>query len=433
LTSDIANTPPNGPAQPWPNGARVPTLCRLACRAFEWFLADQSLDPRLPGQIPRAVIGPWWFAILALCGPELERFEQRLKTIVGTGEFGDTDQLAEELQKCVHAWTERVLAEIDNPAGDRALKAAFRDQLLLADVREIARILPIAAPLRAQISLAFSLLAEEGQMEGCRILQLSIDTVTMLKNQYLAFSDVVGAGARYFALALVNRMVQPWQILLVARSLAWRPDEQGSSHPEFDQVALRLVLDQQRAARDIAATAAAEGDFARVAARLYAQTVRYLDDAEGIASGLGAGYLARTEAPWNEIRRSADGRLAAVFDRAFLNRIAAVVLGANAIPDGAPDFEFRIEAATSAARLLALLLDHGGQYGWEGAARDCLETLAQAVEDQTQRLLTSLRERPDGRGDKVVAMLRVTETLFKDGPGARLARSLRMARQSSAA
>jgi len=31
------------------------------------------------------------------------------------------------------------------------------------------------------------------------------------------------------------------------------------------------------------------------------------------------------------------------------------------------------------------------------------------------------------------AMLRVTEIVFKDGPGALLARSMRMARQSSAA
>jgi len=433
LSSDLANPNATGPAAPpRPNGPRVPTLCRLACMGFEWFLADRSLDPRLPGQIPRSVITPWWSAIVALCGPELERYEQRLKTIIGTGEFGEADQLAEELQKSVLKWTERVLAELDRPDGDRALKDAFKDKLAIEDVREIARILPIAVPLKAQVTLAFSLLAEEGQMEGRRILELSSDTIALLKNQYLAFGDIAGPEARYFALALLNRMVRPWQMLLVGRALAWRPDEPGSRYPEFDTVALRLVLDQQRAARDIAALAA-NGDLAPIAGNLCILTARYLADADGIANGLGAGFLARDEATWNEIQRAANGRLAAVFDRACLNRLAAVVLGANAIVDGAADAETRTEAATAAARLLSLLLERGVQYGWADAARDCIATLAQAIEDQTQRILVGLRERPAAGGAKVVAMLRVTETLFKDGPGAQLARSLRMARQSSAA
>lgn len=433
LPSDLATEINPAPATPRPNGPRVPTLCRLACQGFERFFADRAEDPRLPGQIPRAVIAPWWNAVTALCGPDMEKYELRLKTILGTGEFGDADQLAIELQKAALKWTERVLAELDMPEGDRALKALFKDPLVVADVREIARILTICVPLKAQISLAFSLLAEVGQMEGRRILELSADTVVLLKNQYVAFADIAGSEARYFALALVNRMVRPWQILLVGRALAWRPDEPGSLYPEFDGVASRLVLEAQRAARDIASLAAKGGDLAPAVTRLCDMTMRYLDEAAGIAGSFGPAFAARPESPWNAALRAANGRLATVFDRAVLSRIAAVVLGANTIADSDPNAESAIEAATAAARLLSLLLERGGEYGFAGAAQDCLATLAQAIEDQTARLIAELHKHPAAHGGNVVAMLRVTETLFKNGPGAQLARNLRMARQSTAA
>ena len=214
---------PAAAAAPRPNGPRVPTLCRLICQAFEAFLSDRADDPRMPGLIPRAMIGPWWDAIMAFCGDELARFELRLNTIIGTGEFEEADQLAQELQKAAIGWNLSVLAAIDQPSTHPTIAALAADPLLVIDMREVARILPIAALLKSQLSLTFSLLAEDGQMEGRRIYDLSNETVTLLRQQYAQFAERVGADAAYFALALVNRMVRPWQILLVARALSWRP------------------------------------------------------------------------------------------------------------------------------------------------------------------------------------------------------------------
>src|SRR5579862_609884 len=148
-----AAAPPARKAYP----PRVPTLCRLTCQGFEAFFSDRRDDSRMPGLIPRAIIAPWWNGVTSLCAPEMEKYERRLKTIIGTGEFNDADQLAVELQKAAIGWTNRLLAELDRPDGDQAIKQMFGDKLLIGDVHEIARILPLSAPLKSQINVTFSM------------------------------------------------------------------------------------------------------------------------------------------------------------------------------------------------------------------------------------------------------------------------------------
>lgn len=404
---------------------RVPTLCRLTCQGFEMFFSDRADDPRMPGLIPRAIIAPWWNGVTALCGAEMEKYERRLKTLIGTGEFNEADQLAIELQKHAIGWTSLLLAELDRAECSQSLKQEFENPLLIADVREIARILPLSAALKSQLNLACSLLAEADQMEGLRILDLSPDTVAMLKGQYLSFAESCGPEARYLALALMNRMARPWQILMLARSLAWRPNDPASPHAEFDAVASRLVLELQRLGHAMTELAKS-ADLARDMTRLQAMAAQYLDLAQGVAGMLSL----RADSPWEAAIKDSHRRLAAAFDRPFLARIAAIVFAADASAGEATD-----ESATAGARFLALLLEQGGRFGLDGAARDAASDLAQRIGLAAQDLIASLRTAPNySLGNaQLQALLNVTEIIFKDGPGAQLARSLRMARQSSAA
>ena len=404
---------------------RVPTLCRLTCQGFEMFFSDRRDDPRMPGLIPRAIIAPWWNGVSALCGAEMEKYERRLKTIIGTGEFNDADQLAVELQKAGIGWTNRLLEELDRPGGDIALKQTFENPILIADVREIARILPLSAALKSQINIAFALLAEAEQTEGLRILDLSSDTVGMLKGQYLAFADSNGPDARYLALALLNRMVRPWQILLLARALSWRPNERGSPYPEFDTVAYRLVLELQRMASDLVGLAKS-AELAPAIGRIQALAAQYLDAAEGIAGVL----MLRADSPWAEMLQDAHWRLAAAFDRPFLERVSTIVFDPERRPDPAS-----AEASIAGAQFLALLLEHGERFGLAAAARDATSDLAGRIGDASQNLIEAMRASPDYSlfDGHLQALLRITEIIFKDGPGAQLARTMRMARQSSAA
>ena len=404
---------------------RVPTLCRLTCQGFEMFFSDRADDPRMPGLIPRAIIAPWWNGVTALCGAEMEKYERRLKTLIGTGEFSEADQLAIELQKQAIGWTNRLLEELDRAEGDKSLKQAFENPLLIADVREIARILPLSAALKSQLAICYALLDEADQMEGQRILDLSPDTVAMLKGQYLSFAEKCGPEARYLALALMNRLARPWQILMLARTLAWRPNDSGSPYAEFDAIASRLVLELQRLAHamiDLSKSADLAGDMDQ----LQALTARYLDIAVGVAGIMSL----RADSPWAEAIADSHRRLAAAFDRPFLDRVAAVVLDAERLAD--PE---SVETATAGARFLAQLLEPGGRFGLDNAARDATSDLARRIGNSSQSLIEAMRSASNYSlfNAQLQVLLTVTEIIFKDGPGAQLARSLRMARQSSAA
>jgi hypothetical protein len=408
---------------------RVPTLCRLVCQGFEMFFSDRADAPRMPGLIPRAIVGPWWNGVTALCAPEMEKYERRLKTIIGTGEFSEADQLAVELQKRAIDWTNRLLEELDRAECSIGLRQAFENPLLFADLREIARILPLSATLKSHLNLACSLLDEADQTEGLRILDLSPDTVAMLKSQYLSFAESSGNDARYFALALLNRMARPWQILMLGRALAWRPGDAGTRHSEFDAVAQRLVMELQRLGGAIAGLAQGAGtaqDLARDMARLHTLTSRYLDEAEGME-----GILAMaSQSPWAKAMRETHRNLEASFDRAFLDRVSKVIFDAERRPS--PD---AAEAAQAGAGFLALLLEHGSRFGLSAHAGDAAHDLEHRIGEASRNLIDAMRASPDHSpfDAHLQAMLRVTEIVFKDGPGAQLARNMRMARQSSAA
>lgn len=410
-------------AAPRPNGPRVPTLCRLVCQAFEAFLTDRVDDPRLPGLIPRAMIGPWWNAITALCADELVRFERRLKTIIGTGDFEEADQLAVELQRAAIGWNLNVLAAIEHSPSHPAIAAAAADPLLVADIREVARILPIGVPLQSQLALTFSLLAEDGQMEGRRIFDLSNDSIAMLRQQYQTFAEVIGADAGYFALALVNRMTRPWQILLVARALAWRPRDPSSRYAEFDAVTRRLTLELRRIAGEIAELTRANDVAANMPA-IKAMAARYFDGVDGLVGTFGPALTGGGDSAWNALSE-ARTVLAAAFDMTFNDRIAALVMRAD---DG------DTELAIPAAEVLAIIIECGPRYGFVNEARECRDRLAQAIEAKVGTIISALQTASAAVTQaRIYAMLRVIEILFKDTPGAQLARNLRMARQVSAA
>jgi len=420
--SESANATPAAAAAR-PSGPRVPTLCRLVCQAFEAFLADRADDPRLPGLIPRSMITPWWDAIVALCGDELVRFEQRLKTIIGTGEFEDADQLAVELQRAAIDWNMRILTAIQQPSAIPAVDAVAADKLLVEDIREVARILAIAAPLRSQLALTGSLLAEDDQMEGRRIFDLSKDSVAMLRQQYQTFAEVIGADAVFFALALANRMMRPWQIILVARGLAWRPRDHRSRYPEFDIVAQRLILELKRTAGEIAALSRKDDTASQMAA-IKTLTVRYFDGVNGMISAFGPAFVGQSDAAWNAAGE-ARTVLSAAFDRTFNDRATALVLRAD---------EADVEAALPAAEFVGVVIENGPRFGFANEARDCRERLGAAIETKADAIVAEMQGAPNPAAQaRLYGLLRAIETMFKDPQGVQLARNLRMSRQVSAA
>ena len=235
---------------------------------------------------------------------------------------------------------------------------------------------------------------------------------------------MIGADAIYFALALTNQMLRPWQIMLVARTLAWRPRDQRSRYPEFDTLAQRLVLELKRTAGDIAALTRKD-DIAGQISAIKNLTTGYFDGVDGLIGEFGPALTSHDDAAWNA-PGEAHTVLAAAFDRAFDQRAAELVLRV--------DDEAGNETALAAAEFLGVIIENGPRYGFADAARECRTRIGRAIEAKANTVVAELQSAPSPAAQqRFYALLRAIEAMFKDSEGVQLARNLRMARQVSAA
>jgi hypothetical protein len=99
---------------------RVPTLCRLACSAFEEFLTDSTAPKRPEGRITRAVIGPWWQGLQAVAGGEMLELERGFRDHLN-GDDKAGAAFTENVHRAVRQWTESLLRRLTEGEGDPSL------------------------------------------------------------------------------------------------------------------------------------------------------------------------------------------------------------------------------------------------------------------------------------------------------------------------
>ena len=415
---------------------RVPTLCRLACSMFEDFLSDRRDDPRRPGLIARAAIDPWWRALQHIAGAEIQEFEAELKQLVANNDESGIAVLAESMARAARGWTEGVLAQLEKRRGDPVLKRLFPDPLLLIDLREIARVLPLGSAVKESIDAVVRVAHQHGEAQGRQLADLGPETVTEAKHQYLRLSDAFGLDARYFALGLLNKLDRAWAILRLGRALSWKPNDSMVRDTEFGIIGERLIADLQLQARDIVELMQAR-DATHKMAQLRAWIADYINDAEGLLGEFGF----RRDSLWGEaiLRTRAD--IARAID-ANLMRIGETVLAilpqttrasarrTLAVPDltRVPDSATTAQALDG-ARLLFFLVKHGQRHGFAVAARETVEHIGEEVERRSGQLLDEFRGAPQNPAipAQIEAAKQVADILFEDGRGDLLLRRLRNA------
>ncbi len=419
---------------------RVPTLCRLACIMFEDFLSDRRDDPRPPGLIARRTINPWWRALRHVAGPEIREFEAELKRLVALSDEAGIALLAETVARAARGWTEGVLAQLGKRRGDPALKKLFSDPLLQADLREIARVLPLGSAVKLGIDAVARVAGKYGEARGRRISDLGPATVTEARLQYLRLSDAFGLDACYFALGLLNRLERGWVILRLGRALSWNPTSAMARDTEFGIIGERLIADLQGQARDIVALAETP-DAPHRLAQLRAWLADYIDNAEGLLGEFGF----RRDSAWGEaivktradVARAISANLAGISDTVLAvlpqtqRASARRMLGTpdlTRMPDPAI-----VTDALDSARLLFLLLKRGPRHGFGVAARERVEQLGVEIERRAVQLFDELRTAPQNPiiPAQIEAAKQIADCLFEDGRGDLLLRRLRNAQQAA--
>jgi hypothetical protein len=403
---------------------RAPTICRLICNGLEEFLTDRSDEPRVAGLVPRKSIGPWWAALWHVAKDEIAALTVRLRSLLATEPASPLDAFTHDVQRAAAGWAATIVAELDKPKPDPNLKKHLRGALA-DDARAIAGILPLAQPIATAVKALTILLERLRLMDGERIVDLAPEGVTFLKQYYVALSESHGTDARYLALAVTNRLVQPCQILRLARALSWKPTDTLVAYTEFSCVGGRLIGDLQHMSRAIV-TLVSHRNALPAAEELSRQLSRYMEDAESLLNEIGF----RRDSPWGEaiLRTRAD--LAVALDRALLQGFAESILAT--VPDdgeAAPDAGANVETAIQSARFIQLLAQRGQRHGF------ALAVLGTELELKINHALRKLHQDPRGAGSlsqQLEAAAKLFDVVFEEGRGALLLRQIGNARRASA-
>jgi hypothetical protein len=408
---------------------RHPTLCRLVCNGFEPFLTDREDEPRIEGLIPRAAIEPWWAAVRHVARDDIAALEDKLIALLAAEPSAALDGLEQDAQRSAARWSAAIVSELKRPrpAPDliKCLPGAF-----VRDARVIARILPMSHAIAASLKALTRMLARLDAVDGDRIRELAPDAVTLLKQHYLALSEDHGTDARYLALAVTNRLVQPCQILRLGRALSWKPTDSLVAGTEFAWVGGRIVGDLQRLSRVIVSGVARRE--AVPAAALSRQILRYMNESEALLGEIGF----RRDSAWGEAILQTRAELADALQRNLLPALVQRVLAAMPPSrSGAAPARETLAEAVDAAGLLQLLARRGQRHGFAQAAREALNAACVEAEARTDSALRRLCRDPiigESVRPQIEGAAMVFDILFEEGRGQLLLRQLANALRASA-
>lgn len=375
--------------------ARIPTLQRLVCAGIEEFLCDRIDDPRLEGLIPRASLAPWWQAASLIAGGDLEVLEARLRKQLAAG-TPNLDALQQEAQEAAAHWCSMLGTELAKPKPGVAFRKLL-PELVARDVEVIGHVLTIARPLGATMKTLQRIAARLNLLEHRRITDLSPDCVTLLKKEYLALSESHGMDARFLALAVLNRLTQPRQILRLGRALSWKPNDSLVANTEFACVGARLIGEVERLARALLVQMPRRGPLPP-ASTLGVALTHYLDESEGVLSEIGV----RRDSPWGMAILQTRTDVADALDEDFLDRYAEFcrallpVTGRHGQTSDLTVTPTResIGIASDAAAFLKLLAQRGQRHGFAKTAHEAINALGAEIDDRIDSLCEAARLTP---------------------------------------
>lgn len=407
---------------------RVPTLCRLACTAFEEFLTDSTEMKRPEGRITRAVIGPWWKGVQAVGGNDMLELERSFRDHVAGTDKVALGVFAETVHHAVRQWTESLVKRLTEGEGDPSLKAIFAGLNLMADLREVARILPLAETLRSGLDAVIAAAQREHKARGRWLPELGPETSAEAARQYRKVRDAFGVDVGYFALTLINRLERPWDILQLGRELAWRQDGSLVRDTEFGAIGRRLLREFEILAREIAGFAGnAEGPLAPLLTTLerYAEASRAL---------LGEGGF-RRGSTWAEEVTEIRGQVVEALGVPLIERLGETVLavlpqrGAGLIPD-----QPAIVRAAEAARLLLFLSENGGKSGIIPGVQRAAEQSAKEIGRRVKELAAAAKNAGDDAAlaSRAAAASLISDILFGEEGGETPALQIKRPRKAPA-
>jgi len=396
--------------------ARAPSLCRLVCDPIEHFLTDEELEQPVAGLVPRRLLRPWWEAVGTVDPDRLRILEGDLARRGGGDDPATVEEVAVAARAAACDWTERLIETLrQRRAVPDAVSTVIRHPPTRPHLEQIAAILHVAEPLHGAMRRILDAAAREHQLDatGRTIADFTPYLVTVAKDEYKKLAEDMPGASHLLALALLNRLVHPWQVLRLPTALTLQRDDRIMHDTEVAVVADRLVDDLRRIAAEADARAPRSRDNAG------SVDVERLGKIIGRFATLSRGLLGELnfhrDSPWGQAIMSARRTMQHAFERSRLEPLEAAVLGIAPLAavrpssrfrrqsgagTGGPDLDYQptgeaVATAQSACRFLTSLVHHGERHGFAVGARAAIADLGQELERRADRLLGELRDAPE--------------------------------------
>ncbi len=359
---------------------RIFTPQRLLCLPFEDMLIFKDPDPKQPGKIARATIGPMWNLLMERAKPKWDPIAEAFVVAQKKGDETTKNQTASALWALAAQTLKEWDTELGTDAGEiRAAAKKIGGTKRLEDLREMMAILAIA-------DIVESL---KEKLPRKPILNFTPEHVTIVKRHYDMVGDQAADHEVFLLLALMGRLLQPFPILKVFRALSRKLDDTLTSSTDLG-IAGNIVIEALERDADAVAEAAHAPNATET--DVIAKAKRFSLAFKGITADIGI----RRDGDWGKRMYGCRGKVSHAIENLVLSNAQDVIL--NMLPNkgkGIPDFsdfpdEEKFELAERRARALGEASRMAEQIGLQSACQSKVNQLRKDLEQYAAKIIEKL-------------------------------------------
>lgn len=384
---------------------RVYTPQRILCVPFEDMFTNEDVGFKRTGFIHRRNIFPFW----RLISEELmaDSFPPLANRFIAAQKAGDDDAAA-EAASAIWAQAATALGVVLDPIeGDANAHEAFAERMggtsVVEDITE----------MRAILSIADHVEALKKKLPHKPIAVLTSKNISSILQHYTEIGSERPGMEIYLLLIVIGRLMQPFPILRVFRSLSRKGDDAVIRQTDLS-IAGEIVIDALE--KDAKAAVQVARDFESSEEEIVRKATRFAAAFKGITTDIGI----RRDGEWGQRMYAGRNTVAETIQTRILAKTEKVILGALVKKHAGkleklaewPDEE-AFEAAENRAAALSSLYRISDQLGVRAACQNELDSIRKLLNDYSVSLVEELSRLEKSQHQPAFANLAVVVRLLE--------------------
>lgn len=385
--------------------SRVHTPQRILCVPFEDMFTNADKGFKRTGFINRKSVGPFWRFVTETLMPEtFPPLADRFIAAQKAGDDAETAAAASIIWAHVAAAAGEALAAVENDIDAyEKLAGSLGGNLIVEDIAEMTAVLSIADHVEAM----------KAGLPHKPFALLSPENVSTILQHYQAVGVEQPGKEIYLLLIVIGRLMQPFPILRVFRSLSRKGDDAMIRRTDLS-IAGEIVIAALE--EDAKSAVAITRDFEASEEEIVRKASRFAAAFKGITTDIGI----RRDGEWGKRMYASRNAVAETVEGRILKRTEKIILEALVKRRGSqleglsnwPDDE-KFEAAEYRAAALSSLYRISDQLGIRAACQNMLDDVRKLLNDYSVPLVEELSRVPRQEQQPAFANLAVVVRLLE--------------------